>query len=307
MNECLVTVSGGVATEASMSDAPARKSAVCDATGGDLPVSDHDQSELQCLKRRLRELANQLVAACEDARSHLARELHDGVGPELTAARFALASLEPALAGADAWPGNGGHGAFELAQRSLDAACAATRTIVADLHEPQFEGGLVATLSQWVRAFSERTGLSSSFVCAADVRLAQLPANAALAVFRVAQEALNNVAKHANASRAEVRLDSDAHFLTLIVTDNGCGLPRRSRRSAGPAAAGFGLASMQARCEALGGSLRLSARYARKAKAAQAESGATVRARFSWNAMLEAQAGAAATTRAGSREAALTR
>ena len=64
---------------------------------------------------------------------------------------------------------------------------------------PSLEAGIVGALAHWTGDFAARTQLRTSFVCAADVRLTRLPADAALAVFRVAQEALNNIAKHARA------------------------------------------------------------------------------------------------------------
>jgi two-component system, NarL family, sensor histidine kinase UhpB len=245
------------------------------------------------LKKRLRELATELVDALESARLHLARELHDSVGAELTAARFALANVENALS---ARTDDHAATALDIAQRSLGAACEASRRVVADFHAPSFDGGIVAALSQWTRSFAERTGLATNFICDADLRLAQLPPEAALAVFRVAQEAIGNVAKHAGASRADVRMKTDAQRLTLIVTDDGRGLPRSAhRRAAGSnGSGGFGLAGMRARCEAFDGTLRVRSNPRRLAEASGklergANRGTTVHARFAWRALLEAR------------------
>ncbi|GLU34002.1 ATP-binding protein [Trinickia caryophylli] len=258
--------------------------------GGELAA----HPEMQQLRHRLRELAHELVIACEATRTHIARELHDSVGSELIAARFALAN---AVSRHDASPPADGTEAFAVAQHALDAACEASRRLVADLHAPHFDGGVVAALSQWTRAFSERTGLRTSLVCDADVRLTQLPPGAALAVFRVAQEALTNVAKHAGASCADVRIETDARHLTLIVSDDGRGLPRRR------AHAGFGLASMRARCEAFEGSLRVARRRASAGPGAGGSDGGTargagtiVRARFGWEALQSARTDTPPTT-----------
>jgi two-component system sensor histidine kinase UhpB len=252
--------------------------------------------DVAALKKRLRELAGELVLACEAAREHLARELHDGVGPELTAARFALAGVQPSVtAKRDVCATE----AFAIAQRSLEAACEASHRIVSDLHAPHFEGGIVGALAHWTHAFTERTGLRTSVVCAADVRLTQLPQGPALAVFRVAQEALSNVAKHALASCADVRIETDARYLTLIVRDDGRGI-RRRRRSDRVRTVGFGLAGMRARCEAFDGSLRVVTRGAPASGSSKAFAdglpqgvgvgpGTTVRARFGWDAILEAR------------------
>lgn len=251
------------------------------------------------LKKRLRELAGELVLACEAAREHLARELHDGVGPELTAARFALAGMQPSVASRRNVSASE---AFAIAQKSLDAACEASHRVVSDLHAPHFDGGLVGALAHWTHAFTERTGLRTSVVCTADVRLTQLPQGAALAVFRVAQEALGNVAKHANASCADVRIETNSRYLTLIVSDDGRGMQHRPR-SDRTRTVGFGLSGMQARCEAFDGSLRIVTRSvpaldaphdAGDEELCQGEvAGTTVYARFGWDAVLGARAASA--------------
>ncbi len=264
-----------------------------------VPIGAADSGGHSRRDRRLRELAAELAQTREDIKRHIAREFHDSLGAELTAARFALANVQHALrAGADA---SAAAAALALAQQSLDAACEAGRRLISELHAPNVEGGIVAALAQWTRAFAQRTGLEASFVCAADVRLTQLPPDAALAVMRVAQEALNNVAKHAKASRADVRIRTDAKRLTLVVEDDGCGMPPRARRAGAPSSAserGFGLPGMRARCEAFGGVLRIASRLRDESPAAPwhgawpatdaapaAQSGTTVRAHFLWAAM----------------------
>ncbi|CAG4914791.1 sensor histidine kinase [Paraburkholderia gardini] len=232
--------------------------------------------QLAQLQSRVRELAAELTAAQERARGQLARELHDGVGAELTATRFALANVDTWLP-ADAPPQC--VAALAAVRRSLDAVCEATRRTVADLYGPQMEAGIVGTLSQWVSEFAARTGLRTSFVCAADVRLTQLPAAASLAVFRAAQEALNNVAKHARASGADVRLESSRRHLTLTVTDDGIGVSPRAAVPRGGDQGGFGLAGMRARCAAFDGTLRIVAGTGPRARRNAGERGDAVCAR----------------------------
>ncbi|MGV2293363.1 ATP-binding protein [Trinickia sp. YCB016] len=241
------------------------------------------EREAETLRKRVRELAAELTNAQEDARAYLAQELHDSVGAELTAARFALANAEHRLP-ADADPQCAA--SLAVAQQSLDAASNASRRIVEHLHERPLDAGIVSALSQWTEGFAARTRLKTSFVCAADVRITQLPYGAALAIFRVAQEALSNVAKHAGASCANVRIETDRRHLTVIVEDDGRGIGRRARQDT----SGFGLAGMRARCDAFGGKLRIvSHKPGSKEEPAQA-SGTAVRARFAWQSMLEADA-----------------
>ncbi|HDR9183114.1 TPA: sensor histidine kinase, partial [Burkholderia vietnamiensis] len=192
---------------------------------------------------RIAALSTQLMAADEAARRYLAGELHDGLGAELTAARFALANVLTWL------PADAPEGcvrAVELAQRALDAATDANRRLIDERDTPPLDGGVVGALSTWVLStwvdsHAARTGLRTSFVCAADGRLTQLGGASALAIFRVAQEALSNVAKHARATSADVRIDTDATHLALIVSDDGRGFARGRR-------VGYGLAGMRARC-----------------------------------------------------------
>ncbi len=245
------------------------------------------ERELAQLRARVRELSAELVQAREAACRHVARELHDGVGAELTATRFALAGVETWLP-ADAPPQCAA--ALAVANRSLDAACAASHQAVAELHTPSLEAGIVGALAHWTGDFATRTQLRTSFVCTADVRLTRLPADAALAVFRVAQEALNNIAKHARAESADVRIETGRRHLTLIVSDDGIGMTRNARSRRGH----FGLSGMQARCAAFGGTLHVSARRAasRRGESDKASRGTLVRARFAWDAMLASARGA---------------
>ncbi|WP_207002027.1 sensor histidine kinase [Trinickia mobilis] len=241
------------------------------------------EREAEQLRKRLRELAAELTAVQEEARAYLAQELHDSVGAELTAARFALANAENRLpAGTDPQCA----AAIAVAQQSLDAASDASRRIVEHLHARPLEAGIVSALSQWTEGFAARTRLKTSFICAADVRLTQLPYGAALAIFRVAQEALSNVAKHAGASCAGVHIETDRRHLTLIVEDDGRGIGRRARKDT----SGFGLAGMRARCDAHGGKLHIVSRKPRGKQQAVQASGTIVRARFAWQSMLAADA-----------------
>ncbi|MGU7783428.1 quorum system sensor histidine kinase RqpS [Burkholderia sp. PU8-34] len=226
------------------------------------------------LAARIAALSAELFAADEAARRHLAGELHDGLGAELTAARFALANIETWL---PADVPEGCRRALDLAQRALDSATDANRRLIAERDTPALDGGLVHALSAWIDSYAQRTGLYTSFVCAADARLPQLAGPGALAIFRVAQEALSNVAKHARASSADVRIEADAMYLSLIVTDDGTGFSRTRHH-------GYGLAGMRTRCEAFSGSFELST--------PTAGSGTRVAARFAWDALFAAPAAA---------------
>lgn len=256
--------------------ADASTHAPCAPHDPDAPSTLDALTEIDRLQRQIARVRAGRISADEAARQRLARELHDSVGAELAAAHFALANVHTWLP-ADAPPQCAE--ALALVARSLEAATNAVRHVLDGLNAPHLDGGLVPALADWTRSFGTRTGLATRFVCATDVRLARLPAEAALAVFRVAQEALANVARHARATRADVRIDCTARHLTLTVTDDGIGLPRGAA-SSGARRNRYGLAGMRERCAAFGGSLRASAR--------EAQPGTTVRARFAWDALLAA-------------------
>ncbi|MGS0893037.1 quorum system sensor histidine kinase RqpS [Burkholderia stagnalis] len=235
------------------------------------PIADA-ASDRDASAARIAALSTQLLAADEAARRHLAGELHDGLGAELTAARFALANVQTWLP-ADA--PDGCLRALELAQRALDAATDANRRLIDERGAPALDGGVVGALSAWIDSHAKRTNLRTSFVCAADARLTQLAGAGALAIFRVAQEALSNVAKHARAASVDVRIETDGTHLSLVVTDDGTGFGR-SRRG------GYGLAGMRARCEAFGGGFETAAPASGR--------GTRITARFAWDALFAAPA-----------------
>ena len=257
-------VSSGVPPRAA---ATARKGKGLDPARGVQDVAELDA--------RVRELSRELAYAEEGERVRLAQELHDELGAHLTAARLAAARIETWLP-ADA-PSACAQALAALCA-ALDSVCDASRWLVDERHAPQLDGGLVPALSRWTTQFSARTQLRTSFVCAADVRLTQLTRDATHAIYRVAQEALNNVAKHANASGVMLSLACDANTLVLEVRDDGIGLARGVRAKPGH----HGLSGMRARCEAFGGTLRLAGGSGRGG-----DRGTTITASFAWKALTD--------------------
>jgi signal transduction histidine kinase len=261
----LCAVQPGAAQSAALVDASPPLSALIDAK----LAADR---EIQRLSARVRELAIQVARADERARRALAQDLHDDAGPALTAARFAVARIETWLP-ADV-PATCAE-ALLLAKQSLDEACEASHRAVAGLHGPRFEHGAGSTLADWIDRFAAHTGLRVTLDRPADEQLACLPDDTALAMFRVTQEALNNVARHARATAARVVISLDAQALTLVIEDDGVGIAAAARRKTGR----FGISGMRSRCDALGGSLRV---------AVARTGGTSVRARFPWSVPYDA-------------------
>ncbi len=205
--------------------------------------------EQRAADSKLRAMAHQVVLSQETERTRVARELHDGVSQWLASVKFvfesALVHLERGTGDAAAMLRDG------LAQ--MRGVMRDVRRISHDLRPTLLDDlGLASAMEQIAREFGERTGM------AIDARVDSLPAMpeaAATAMFRVAQEALGNISKHAQAQHVWLTLQYSNHGLVLELRDDGCGFDvvgtlRRARE-------GLGLTNMRERMETLGGQFRL--------------------------------------------------
>jgi signal transduction histidine kinase len=200
------------------------------------------------LEERSAELAKasaSLLRAAEVERGRIARELHDETGQVLTAIRLELAELERLLAGA----GIGTEAvdrARDLTGRALESIRATARelrpTVLDDL-------GLVPALRALAEDFAGRTGVAVHLD--ATPPAARPAPEVEVAVYRVFQEALTNVARHAGATRVDARLAPERNELLLVVQDDGRGFHLRAGAAAGHA----GLAGMKERVVGAGGRL----------------------------------------------------
>ncbi|KXU85229.1 histidine kinase [Caballeronia megalochromosomata] len=224
--------------------------------------------QIQRLTARVQELAALLAATEERARQALAQDLHDSTGAALIVANLALARAEHRLP-VDAPAALGD--ALHQARAALADVCETSHRIVEGLQTPTFDANFAATLAGWIARFGNRTAIAVGFSCPDDARLDRMSHDMSLALFRVMQEALGNVARHAQAARASVAVSLDAQGVMLTVEDDGVGISAAARRKSGR----FGLSGMRARCEALGGTLRV---------ATAKPAGVCVRARLPWTA-----------------------
>ncbi len=194
-------------------------------------------AELQALSRRLVELQ-------ESERRALARELHDRLGETLTALSINLGMLK-----------NRRDGRGPMAARMTDSlalvksAAATIENIAGELRPPMLDDhGLPAALGWYGKQFSRRVGVALSVQAAdADERLAP---EVETALFRIAQEALNNVAKHAHARNVAITLLRSACEFVMSIADDGVGFADAART---PQRAGLGLVTMRERAQAIGG------------------------------------------------------
>ncbi len=204
-------------------------------------------AELQALSRRLVELQ-------ESERRQLSRELHDRVGQNLTALKINLDILQTALAS---------HGNDEARARVDDSAALLESTmdtienVMSELRPPMLDDhGLAAALDWHARNFSKRTGIA---VAVRGSEPALRPAlQVEIALFRIAQEALNNVAKHARAHRVEIALDHASGECVMSVQDDGIGFDGVEDTSDQPKP-GLGIVTMRERAQAVGGRFEVQA------------------------------------------------
>lgn len=220
-----------------------------DGIATDITRQKEAEAELKRSREELRQLASHLETVRDSERAAIARELHDDVGSMLTALKFQLKWLKRQLS-ADSAPGTK---LIELDQL-VDAAISAASRIMHDLRPAILDEGIVAALEWHTRRFVARTGLACRFEASAE-DIALSPAQA-IVLFRVCQEALNNVAKHAQAAGVEVRLDAGSDAIALEIRDDGRGITAADTAKRGH----FGLIGMQERALALGGEVSIQPR-----------------------------------------------
>jgi len=225
-----------------------------------------DVTDLQQTRRSLEEAhaeLQRLLAAQdtvqEDERQRIARELHDDLQQPLAAIRMDLRAALQRL------PGDPAEAARLLARVDgvAEEAIASTRRIVNDLRPQMLEDlGIVPALELMARQFSQRSGVACRFDAgegragAAGAPAAELRASAAVTtcLYRVAQEALNNVVKHAGARQVQLSLrQATSGWLQLRIHDDGRGMDTGDRRPPHS----FGLLGMRERVRAVGGSLQV--------------------------------------------------
>jgi two-component system sensor histidine kinase UhpB len=193
---------------------------------------------------QMREIARSIQGAQEQERRRIARELHDELGQVLTAIKLRLGSVR--ITAGDAVPQATSE--MDACASAVDDAMRSVHGMIHRLRPPILDDlGLIAALRTQVEAFTHRTGI------ACDVELPEsepeLSDEELTAVFRVAQESLTNVARHAEARRVQLRLLIESSGLRLLVADDGRGL--------GTAKHGFGMRGMGERAALLNGSLRV--------------------------------------------------
>jgi signal transduction histidine kinase len=213
--------------------------------------------EAQEREMMLAELLHQVVGAQEAERQRIARELHDATGQSLTAIALGLRGVETIL---QSDPSLAVEQIKELKSFGTHAL-GELRHIIADLRPSQLDDlGLVAALQWYVQEFEKRYAIRTNF--AVEGNRSRLPTEYETVLFRITQEALINVAKHANASQAGVKLEIYPAQVCVIVKDDGRGFDL-DKTLRGDRRAGWGLLGIQERALLLGGQCEIDSRPGR--------------------------------------------
>ncbi len=215
----------------------------------DITQRKRAEEELQHSFTRLRELAARLQSVREEERAKVAREIHDELGQALTAIKIDLASLIPRLRA---------HQTRELEKvesilRLVDQTILSVRRIATELRPAILDDlGLVAAVEWAAEEFEARTGTWCRLDLPDDDIV--IDPERATAIFRIFQETLTNVLRHAEATRVDVRLSKSDGDIVLEVRDNGRGIAEAQLLSGGS----LGILGMRERALLLGGALIIS-------------------------------------------------
>lgn len=210
-------------------------------------------SEYRVADAKLRVLAQRVVRSQEEERARLSRDLHDGISQWLVSIKLQIESGIAKL-GAQSNNSDAARVSFDRAANQLNDVLGEVRRISHDLRPALLDDlGLAAALDHLTREFCENSGIATKFEVGGAIEGLTDVANTVL--FRIAQETLTNIKRHANASDVSVRLLGDKASVSLVVSDNGigfdvAGIAQHPKR-------GIGLRNMHERVNAIGGKLEL--------------------------------------------------
>ena len=214
-------------------------------------IAEDMTRELRESEAQIRDLLRRLVSVQEAERRRFSADLHDLVGQSLSVLGMGFETIRALLPGA--LPKKA-EATIDHMGKLLKETMGSVRTVMSNLRPPLLDDyGLHAAIEWHAAQLQARTGLR---VAVESKDIGPRPtAEVELALFRIVQEALTNVAKHAAASNARVALARMPGRLTLIVEDNGRGIAPLAANDPGPA--GWGMAVMRERAAAVGGAVRV--------------------------------------------------
>jgi PAS domain S-box-containing protein len=236
----------------------------------DVTERHRTEKALREMNQQLRGLSASLLSVREQERTRIARELHDDLGQQLTGLKLDLSWLSSRVKEGRPLTAD----KIGDMRQSLDVAISSVRRISAELRPLILDDlGFEEALTWHAKEFTKRAGLELTL---------NLPAvgmvtndELATAIYRIVQESLTNIARHANAKNVDIALTNDDDNLVLTVSDNGNGITEGHKSD------GFGLVSMRERANAFGGKFQITS---------NADRGATIRVEFNLDQPIFAEA-----------------
>jgi len=220
----------------------------------DISARTTAERELKNSFNQMRTLTGRLMRAQDDERRRIAQMLHETTAQDLSALKMLLARLNRTAEGLTDAERSALTESIALAEQSITEI----RTLSYLLHPPFLdEAGLLSALRWYAAGFAERSGIKVDLDLPESFE--RLPLDTETALFRIVQESLINIHRHAGSATARIRLQRDAHTLLLEIEDRGHGIPRASlkRITSGARVVGVGIAGMSERIEQLGGRLEI--------------------------------------------------
>lgn len=202
--------------------------------------------ELKTLNDQMQQLSVRLMAAQDEERRRIARELHDSLSQQLTLAKITVDGIKAP---------NARQQAKEVGDQ-INEALRQVRTISHLLHPPMLDDiGLVAAIHWCLDGLTKRGGIDTSLTVEPS-KFPRLPQRHEIALYRIAQEALTNAVRHSGGRQIRVVLRKYDDHVALAVADNGSGIPENiaALRFGG---SGLGLGGMRQRANELGGEMRM--------------------------------------------------
>ena len=217
-----------------------------------------DITERKQAQDALQMFSRQLIEAQEEERRRIARELHDQIGQVLTAVKMNLHTVQRVCNGTE----EGAHLKDNI--EAVDEALRLVRDLSVDLRPPLLDDlGLVTALRWYVDRYAKRTGIVAEVIIDLTDPNERFSRELETACFRIAQEALTNVVRHARARDVSVTLRKEDAILVLSVKDDGIGFDHEALRKRAPRAATLGLLGMQERAHAAGGVVEVHSRISK--------------------------------------------
>jgi len=200
---------------------------------------------------RLQHLSRRLLAVQESERRHLSRELHDEFGQLLSAISLHL-QVAKSVAGEAAWP------SLQECAALVERAGQGVRSMALDLRPAMLE--TAAGLDGTLRWLAEQQGRQSGIAILVSGHLDDVPSEVGVTCFRVVQEALTNVIRHAQAREVHIELEQTADAVKVVIEDDGIGFDVATTRVQAATLGHLGLVGMQERVDILGGELHIESR-----------------------------------------------